>query len=180
MRFIIIDLEATCWPENQSPERMEIIEIGAVMIPSASAPPASQFSRFIKPIREPLLSDFCQKLTSISQADVDTAPIFPVVFNDLLTWIGEDAYKWCSWGDYDLEQLRIDCRRHQIPFPTSLQQHINLKKDFGSIFQQHRCGMMSALKFLGLKHEGKHHRGLDDAQNIARIANLILPRLSLT
>jgi inhibitor of KinA sporulation pathway (predicted exonuclease) len=40
--------------------------------------------------------------------------------------------------------------------------------------------MMSALKFLGLKHEGKHHRGLDDAQNIARIANLILPRLSLT
>lgn len=179
MRYIIIDLEATCWPENQSPERMEIIEIGAVIIPSPSEPPISEFTRFIKPVREPLLSDFCQQLTSISQADVDNAPIFPVVFQDLLNWIGDTDYHWCSWGAYDLEQLRIDCRRHQVLFPPGLQQHINLKKEFGRLFQQQRCGMMTALKYLGLKHQGTHHRGLDDARNIARIANIVLPRLTL-
>lgn len=39
------------------------------------------------------------------------------------------------------------------------------------------CGMARALEIAGLPLEGTHHRGADDARNIARLAALVLPRL---
>jgi inhibitor of KinA sporulation pathway (predicted exonuclease) len=75
MRYIITDLEATCWENVRAPERMEIIEIGAVALASATAV-VGEFNRFVRPIAEPRLSAFCTQLTSITQADVDGADIF--------------------------------------------------------------------------------------------------------
>jgi inhibitor of KinA sporulation pathway (predicted exonuclease) len=38
--------------------------------------------------------------------------------------------------------------------------------------------MAQALRLLGLPLEGTHHRGSDDARNIARIAQVLLPALT--
>ena len=38
MRYIIVDLEATCWEGVRDYGRMETIEIGAVELPAADAP----------------------------------------------------------------------------------------------------------------------------------------------
>jgi inhibitor of KinA sporulation pathway (predicted exonuclease) len=59
MQYIIVDLEATCW-DGGSRERMEIIEIGAVRLASAEGPTDGEFARFVHPIAEPILSDFCR------------------------------------------------------------------------------------------------------------------------
>ena len=58
MRYIVVDLEATCWENVRDYERMETIEIGAVELPAADAPPCREFSRFIRPVAEPGLSEF--------------------------------------------------------------------------------------------------------------------------
>lgn len=176
MRYIVMDLEATCWESGQTPDRMEIIEIGAVALASATCTYDSEFQSFVRPVIEPQLSDFCRKLTTIEQSSIDTAETFPSVLHHLLNWIGETPIILCSWGAYDLEQLRIDCRRHNLPFPRQFGKHINLKAQYSQLFNIRRCGMAAALKQQKLTQTGTHHRGLDDARNIARLANIILPK----
>ncbi|MDJ0577463.1 MAG: 3'-5' exonuclease [Xenococcaceae cyanobacterium MO_234.B1] len=62
--FLIIDLEATCSDTKQiSRRKMEIIEIGAVMVEAENLNIVSEFQTFIKPVRNPILTDFCTKLT---------------------------------------------------------------------------------------------------------------------
>ena len=75
MRYIITDLEATCWENTRNTNRMEIIEIGAVEMLSARGSNTREFSRFVRPVVEPQLSAFCKQLTSISQADVDQVEV---------------------------------------------------------------------------------------------------------
>src|SRR5262249_6181984 len=126
---------------------------------------------------EPELSAFCKELTSIRQSDVDGAETFWSVFHDFLNWIGSAPFVLCSWGAYDLNQFRIDCRRHGIAVPDSFERHINLKKEFARLYVVRPCGMDAALQRAGLRLDGTHHRGIDDARNIAKLAQLILPRL---
>jgi 3'-5' exoribonuclease 1 len=175
MRYVIVDLEATCWKKGSVPERMEIIEIGAVMLKSASGPVFGEFSEFVKPAYRPVLSAFCKELTSIRQEDVAGADEFRAVFGRFMDWIGDESFSWCSWGAYDIKQLRIECDRHGLDFSESLEQHLNLKNVFAKLKGVKPRGMRNALSMLGISMEGTHHRGIDDARNIAKIAELVLP-----
>jgi 3'-5' exoribonuclease 1 len=174
-RFIIVDLEATCDESGFDRAKMEIIEIGAVEMLAADAKPSREFARFIRPVATQALSAFCTDLTSITQADVDSADGFSVVFREFLDWIGGDAFIFCSWGQYDLNQIRQDCLRHDFPFPTVLENHINIKKLYAEVQNTRPMGMSGALHHAGLPLTGRHHRGIDDARNIAALARLVLP-----
>ena len=178
MIFIIVDLEATCWDKPTDRSKMEIIEIGAVRLESANAPPSDEFSAFVKPVVEPTLSDFCKQLTSIEQSQVDEADHFWNVFPKFVEWIGTQPFRLCSWGGYDLNQFRADCQRHKIKMPETFENHINLKKEFARVMNVKPCGMSKALRILKIPLQGTHHRGIDDARNIAKIAQVILPKLS--
>jgi 3'-5' exoribonuclease 1 len=175
MRYIIVDLEATCWEGGQTSEQMEIIEIGSVILESSSGPIGEEFSAFVKPVIEPVLSNYCTQLTSIRQTDVDGADDFNIVFPRFVDWIGSQPFILCSWGAYDLKQFMVDCARHKIPLPDSFWRHINLKQEFANLKRIKPCGMTKALNILGIKLEGTHHRAIDDVRNIARIAVQILP-----
>ena len=177
MRYVIVDLEATCWERGTSPARMEIIEIGAVVLAAAAGPAVSEFARFVRPVQEPVLSEFCIQLTGIRQSDVEGAETFPDAFAAFVEWIGDEPFILCSWGAYDLGQLRVDCNRHRIPLPATFERHLNLKKIFADLHGIKPCGMAAALRRLDLTLEGQHHRGIDDARNIARIATAVLPRI---
>lgn len=178
-QFIIVDLEATCWEKGTSPSRMETIEIGAVRICEPELCPLDHFDRFIRPVSEPMLSDFCKGLTSISQADVDNADPFPDVLGEFLDWVGTRPYTWCSWGAYDLRQLKVDVSRHGLPWPSALDCHLNLKVEFARQMDCKPHGMKGALARLGMPLVGTHHRGIDDARNIARIAAILLPKMDM-
>ena len=52
---------------------METLEIGLVVIDLESLEIVDEFQRFVRPQINPTLTDFCKKLTSIQQADVDGA-----------------------------------------------------------------------------------------------------------
>jgi len=177
MRYVIVDLEATCWEGGSNLERMEIIEIGAVIFGSSTGPILEEFNAFVRPVIHPELSEYCMRLTSIRQKDVDEADDFKVAFPRFIDWIGAQPFTLCSWGAYDLKQFRVDCERHKIPLPVTFLRHINLKQEFADLKRIKPCGMAKALNILGIKLEGTHHRAIDDVRNIVRIAVQILPML---
>lgn len=179
MRYLIVDLEATCWLNNRDNTKMETIEIGALMLPESLELPAPEYQRFVRPFTHPILSDFCTQLTTITQVEVDSANYFNVVFPEFVEWIGAEPFTFCSWGDYDYKQLKLDASRWNVDFPAAFDQRLNLKRVFKQIHHQ-RIGMADALKFLNIPLEGTHHRGIDDARNIARIAQYLLPQLKKT
>ncbi|WP_188768246.1 3'-5' exonuclease [Emticicia aquatilis] len=168
MNYIIVDLEATCL-ENRDNSPNEIIEIGAVCI-NEKQDIIGEFNRFVRPSIHPILSDFCINLTSISQEQVNNSNTFPLVLAEFKEWINSflDDYLLCSWGFYDQVQLKNDCQLHGLDIDW-LYNHISLKHQYAIIKKTRSMGMKNALKNEKLILEGTHHRGIDDAKNIAKI-----------
>ena len=125
-----MDLEATCWDTSRPRSQMEIIEIGAVRL-DAALTIMDELDSFVRPVVEPKLSQFCTALTTIKQADVDGADMFPAVFARFLEWIGVGPYRLCSWGFFDVGQVRLDCTRFGLVFHEQFEsEHLNIKQVF--------------------------------------------------
>jgi 3'-5' exoribonuclease 1 len=178
--ILVVDLEATCCDSQTIPRhQMETIEIGAVMVDTASLKIVDEFQTFIKPIRHPILTEFCNQLTSITQSQVNTAPTFPEAIKLWQPWLSQfDRTIFGSWGDYDRKQLQQDSKHHRIdlPYPVS-SNHVNLKELFSTTqgFNK-RYGMAQALNLADIMLTGTHHRGIDDARNISKLLPHILGR----
>lgn len=170
MNFIIYDLEATCWQGRPTTVVQEIIEIGAVLI-SSYGEVEGTFNKFIRPKVHPLLSAFCQELTTIEQTDIDRARYFPDVIEEFQDWaeIFEEDYLLCSWGGFDKRMLISDCELHDMDADW-VEPHINLRKQYQEIKRLSKPrGLKKAVEMEGFDFTGTHHRGIDDAENLARI-----------
>lgn len=175
-RFLIIDLEATCCDRKTiKRHEMEIIEIGAVMLEAQNLTIVDEFQSFIKPIRHPILTQFCQQLTSITQIQVDSAPTYQEAIDPFKKWLYQYSnFIFGSWGDYDRKQFEQDSKFHRGSYPIS-SEHINLKQLFTENQKlPKRYGMAQALELAKLELTGTHHRGIDDAKNIAKLMPYIL------
>lgn len=179
-----VDLEATCdeLEESESarklvvvPDQMETIEIGLVVIDLESLEIVDEFQRFVLPQINPTLTDFCKKLTSIQQADVDGARTYQEVGEELRTFAGRyPNAAWVSWGDYDARQLERDagfagCRSMLAGLP-----HFNAKKWHAGLYDNRPKGLKQTVESLNLVWQGTYHRGIDDARNVAGIIKEML------
>ena len=87
-------------------------------------------------------------------------------------------YTWVSWGDYDNNKFIEESAYFNNPrwdnhYPFS-PNHINLKLLFAlKEGFSNQVGMAHALKKAKLPLEGTHHRGRDDAYNIAKLLRYI-------
>ena len=173
MNFIIYDLEATCWKteSERSGRTQEIIEIGALKI-NEYGKVDSRFESFIRPVIHPQLSVFCTQLTGISQVEVNQADIFPLVVKDFQDWIGlndEEDYLLCSWGFFDQRAMAKNCLLHDME-DSWTKEHISLKHQYPRIKGlPYAIGLKTAVEKEGYEFEGAHHRGIDDAINLAKI-----------
>lgn len=179
--ILIVDLEATCWKGNveglerkQTVDDMEIIEFGCVIAQLDGAVLDSR-SFMVRPQLHPKLSQFCTQLTSISQSDVDSAPVYQDVVPKMNQWL--ESYElatWGSWGNYDKNQIKAEYQRHNLAPDFYSLPHINIKQQWRQGRANSRsAGLANALQYHGLSFEGTHHRGIDDALNIARLLRLI-------
>ena len=170
--MLVIDLEATCDDAEGLPASdMEIIEIGAVWA-TVEGTVLDTFRALVRPVVRPQLTPFCRQLTNIQQADVDGAELFPTVAARLASFAQRHqapGATWGSWGQFDAKQLSRDCARHGIANPLASFEHINLKRRFAKARKIKEVGMARALQMVGLPLDGAHHRGLDDARNIAKL-----------
>lgn len=169
MNYIIFDLEATCWLGRPPHGINEVIEIGAVKV-NRYGENDSVFSRFVKPTYNPILSDFCRKLTSIEQIDIDRAKTFPYVCQDFMDWIEiEEDFCLVSWGKYDKEQLLLECRMHNMEYEW-LEYHYNVKTAYKKLKKEpHEQGLKKVIKNEGFQFTGIHHRAISDAENLAKV-----------
>lgn len=169
--YLIVDLECTCCNDDSFPRNeRETIEIGAVMVDASTFEQVDKWMTFIKPVRHTKLTDFCTQLTSITQEDVDGAPLFLEAIQEFQKWINQyPNFVFCSWGDFDKRQLRNEGASHGINNPAG-STHVNLKKEFSKKQNLPRkYGMEGAVKLIGGKLEGTHHRGIDDACNMVQL-----------
>jgi inhibitor of KinA sporulation pathway (predicted exonuclease) len=77
---------------------------------------------------------------------------------------------WASWGDYDRWMFKSECERKNVRFPLS-DRHLNLKMMTAVLWGWEReYGIGTALRTMQMDFADDtiHHRGNDDAFNIAR------------
>lgn len=169
-KIIIIDLEATCW---QGPvptgQENEIIEIGICVLDSHTSEITKNQGILIKP-QHSAVSAFCTELTTITQDLLEQKGIpFAEALEKLTEQYDPKEYTWASYGAYDLNMLKKQCARFNLDYPMGAE-HINVKVLFAETRGlQKPTGMNGALSILDIPLEGTHHRGVDDAKNIAKI-----------
>jgi inhibitor of KinA sporulation pathway (predicted exonuclease) len=174
--LLIVDLEATCCDAATIPNaESEIIEVGASIVRLDTKQEQNSFTSFIKPVRHPTLTPFCTSLTTITQDDVDNAPLLGQVMTMLEEWLKpyQGHYVMCSWGNYDKNHIKSDCQYFKVKNPVNAY-HLNLKAAFAQKQGIKRCGLQKALETVGLTFSGQHHRGIDDARNIARLLDFCI------
>ena len=173
-QIIVIDVESTCW-QGKPPagQKSEIIEIGICPVDVASGQKLGKESIFVKPTRS-TVSEFCTKLTSLTQEQVEKG----IEFKDACSILEKKYFTkdrvWASYGDYDRRQFERQCQSRNIRYPYG-PTHINVKNLFAVIYAlPHEIGMAEAMDLLNLQLEGIHHRAGDDAWNIACILSKLL------
>lgn len=169
-QILIVDLEATCWsgkvPEGQ---QNEVIEIGVCILDTVSGEIRKNRGLLVKPERSEV-SAFCTELTSITPELLDREGIsFAEACDILRNEYQSEILSWGSYGEYDRKMMKQQCASWGMPYPLS-EDHINVKAMFARIKGLKKAvGMAGALGILKFPLDGTHHRGVDDAKNIANI-----------
>ena len=169
MKFLIIDLEATCW-ENATREQrneMEIIEIGGAVVEPYSMKLLDSFSIMVKPVFHPTLSNFCTDLTSITQKMVDDGMSPKDAIIKLSTYIDSDDI-FCSWGLFDCKMIYKHCSKWSILYPFK-NGHANIKTVVAQATDRAACSVSKACNLFDVSFQGRLHRGIDDAVNMRSI-----------
>ncbi|MER7518381.1 3'-5' exonuclease [Streptomyces sp. NPDC126499] len=169
----VIDVEATCWDGQPPPGAVsEIIEIGLTVVDLTARRRVARHGILVRPARSEV-SAFCTELTGLTPADVATGVTFAEACRILADEHDARRRPWASWGDYDRKQFDGQCRATGTPYPfgrPAERGHTNAKAVFTEAYGlRKRPGMAGALKIAGLPLEGRHHRGEDDAWNIAAL-----------
>jgi inhibitor of KinA sporulation pathway (predicted exonuclease) len=173
-KILVIDVESTCWEGEPPPGQMsEIIEVGACTVDVASLERADRRAILVRPIKS-TVSDFCTRLTTLTPEHLEDAGSLADAVRVLKKEFHSTDRLWASWGDYDRRQFERVCRGFGVSYPFGTS-HLNVKTLFAvSAGLAREVGLGEAFERLGLTMEGTHHRGVDDAWNIAHILCLLL------
>jgi inhibitor of KinA sporulation pathway (predicted exonuclease) len=168
-RILVIDVESTCWdgppPRGQI---SEIIEIGLCLVDVDRLERVEKRAILVRPqVSE--VSDFCTRLTTITPelaaGGISLGQALDLLRND---YHSEDRL-FASWGDYDRNQFHRNCDYFRLKYPFG-PTHLNVKTLFALARTLPReVGIDAACDLIGHALEGTHHRGVDDAWNIAAI-----------
>lgn len=173
MQYIcILDFEATCW--NGS-DNHEIIEFPSVMLKwDDDIAEVGRIQIYVKPKTNPIVSEFCETLTGITQEVVDGGVDLKTAIKTHTQWMLEFAplsqITIVTCGNWDLKtMLPMDLKNIGLKVDSIYSKWINIKAIFTDITKKNGCPMTGMLKYFNLDIEGRHHSGIDDCHNIARI-----------
>lgn len=175
-QILIVDLECTCWdgpaPEGQE---SEIIEIGICTLEVSTGERLLKRSLLVRPTRSEV-SPFCTALTTLTPEDVADGIGFDQACTILRNEYHSRERVWASYGDFDRRQFERQCSAFGVAYPFGTT-HLNVKTLFALMRRlPHEVGMDQALRLAGRELEGTHHRGADDAWNIAGLLSELITR----
>lgn len=170
-KIIIFDTEYTTWEGAMERkwsgpgEYKEIVEIGAVLVETEDFSELDTFSVYVKPVKNPKLSELFINLTGISQRTVDEKGIgFPEALQRFFAWSG--AHDLYCYG-HDGEVLEGNAELITIPFPFERLRFHNIKE----LFKHHGIpadNYMSStiVRAFGKEPSRRGHSALNDARTI--------------
>jgi inhibitor of KinA sporulation pathway (predicted exonuclease) len=190
-QILVIDIESTCWQVPPTPGQQseiieigicpvdvarEIIEVGLCIVDVARLERIDKRCILIRPVRSQI-SEFCTKLTTLTPDQFQTAGTLADAVSILKREYRSLERLWGSWGDYDRNQFQRVCKELTVPYPFGTR-HLNIKTLFAVAHADLKePGLDQACGRLGRPLEGTHHRGVDDAWNIAGILCELLRRI---
>jgi inhibitor of KinA sporulation pathway (predicted exonuclease) len=176
-KAVVFDLEFTSWPGSNErnwsllEEDREIIQIGATKIEmTGNMREVDSFQILVRPLKNPVLSDYFVDLTSITQEKVEKEGVlFPLALSRFINFIGEFPIDISSNGA-DEEVIEENCKIHDIAFPSIFAKAIDLKYYFSNILgiSQRDCISGELPKLFGLNSHEKLHDALGDARSISQ------------
>lgn len=187
---LLMDLEFTCWEGSlrtqwADPDRPpEIIEIGAVAYEVTADEVGDRFSSFVKPRKNPVLSEYCLGLLRIDQDAIDEAAPLEAVVASLERWLG--ARSLCdvptgSWCSMDRVYLSRDADRAHCLDPFRGRPHLNIVRLLSEVLGEPldivlpRDEVRTKLK---LAENPSRHRALGDALDLIQFCRWLRTRAS--
>ena len=206
-RLLVVDFEATCEVEgrsaaDRSSDEQEIIEFPGTILdvtPAGRCAMVAEIQKYVQPVRNPLLSEFCTELTGITQDMVMEADTFPVVLEQFLAWMkshgldpedpkpsrlkrkkGFLSFAVVAHGDWDFgtmlpKQLALLGDDAARATPRCFRSWIDVGNIIDDVFGEKSIprrtgsGLDDTLRFLRRPLVGRAHCGLDDTRKIAEI-----------
>lgn len=177
--IVVIDLEATC-PEsdegNNTVDRSNIIEIGAVRLHKKSLEIVDEFSELVRP-RDYPVTPFITGLTSITPGMVADKDTFDRAGARFLDWYGpRNKAIIAAFGVYyDIPLLRRECDAHGLDY----RKHVaggayDIRAVATAWLAQHHhrtsgLRLESILEKMNIDLDFRLHRAVDDARAAAAI-----------
>ena len=141
LRFVLFDTEYTAWGKSETGGRREgssehgewgpgqykeIIQIGAIIVSGKTLTEEASFSVLVKPVKNPILSDFITELTGITQEIIEEKG---VSLSDALSAFESFAngLPLYAYGE-DGVVLKDNCKLLQITFPFSQERFFNVRE----------------------------------------------------
>ncbi len=169
--IIVFDTEYTTWEGAQERrwsgpgEFKEIVQIGAVRIETETFKELDSLLLFIKPVKNPTLSEYFIGLTNISQKDVDEKGItYPDALARFGGWIG--SLRCYSFGN-DMGVMKSNSELLGISFPFDQDRFHDIRDTFRA-YGISTDGYMSStiIKAFGKETDRHAHDGLSDSRTI--------------
>lgn len=182
--FLVLDFEATC-ERNTRIEPQEIIEFPVLKVNGKTFEVESKFHHYVQPKVHRQLTKFCTELTGITQDMVDGQPNLEETLKAFDDWMVAEGIVqpgvksiFVTCGDWDLQKMLVkEAGRLGLDYKDYLKWWINIKKTFESVIGVYPKGdLIQMLQVLDLPLIGRHHSGIDDCVNIARILKSLAER----
>ena len=170
--IIIWDSEFTSWSGTDergwtgSDEIKELVQIGAVRVKTADWTKLSSFEVLIRPVVNPILSDYFIKLTGISQAEIDkNGTPFKNAYQMFFDWVG--SANLYSWNLCDYWALAETCKLNNMVLPIKRNRFFDMLMVFwkaGILAENYHSGTIT--EAFGQKSKYQRHKAINDAQTI--------------
>lgn len=176
-QVLVIDVESTCWDTRPPRGQIsEIIEIGICVVDVRAMERRERRTLMVRPQLSEI-SPFCTQLTTITPEMVADAPPLSDAIRILQQDYNPSERLFASWGDYDRGQFQRNCESYRLEYPFG-PTHLNIKNLFAiGLGLPREIGVDAACEHVGIPFEGTHHRGGDDAWNIAGLFCWLLRRM---
>jgi len=180
--FCVLDFEATC-EENKRITPQEIIEFPTVLVNATTTEIEDEFQTYVRPTAHPKLTNFCTELTGIQQEWVDKGILITEALKNYQNWIQDkglfqqpNSFAFVTCGDWDLKTcLPKQAQMQKFGKQPYFDKWINIKKVFSDFYKLQKLrDMVGMLDWLHIPLEGRHHSGIDDCRNIAKILQMLL------
>jgi inhibitor of KinA sporulation pathway (predicted exonuclease) len=179
--IIFFDLEYTCWEDNNvfndwsdTTRPPEVIQMGFAYYEKHTGKISSQFSSYTKPVKNPVLSNYCTNLLNIDQQLINDSPTFNDTIKCLSEWLKGFSKNilFSSWGYEDYYFFDEDCNRGRTSNPLIIIPYLDLMRvsyDAIGFNDKKYMDREEVKKYLNIYKNDHIHDALQDAIELKSI-----------